>query len=104
MVSCCVVLLSPITVEALEEHEEHREKKRAEGFTDPDFAFLDARGGLVRGPNFMKRDWKPIVQAIGTPPTRIYNARHALATLLVSSGAPIKAIQGMLRYASPEIT
>jgi len=96
-----VVLLPPITVEALEEH---RDKMRAEGFTDPEFVFLDTRGGMVRGSNFMKRDWKPIVKAIGAPKTRIHDARHTVATLLVSSGAPIKAIQGMLGHASPEIT
>lgn len=98
-----VVLLPPITVEALEEH---RERMRAEGFAiiETPFVFVDTRGGFLRSSNVLRRDWRPLVKAIGAPTARIHDARHTVASLLVANGAPMKAIQGMLGHASPSIT
>lgn len=101
MASRRVVLLPPITVEALEEH---RERMRGEGFIDTPFVFVDSRGGFLRSSNVLRRDWRPLVKAVGAPTARIHDARHTVASLLVANGAPMRAIQGMLGHSSPSIT
>jgi integrase len=76
------------------------------GATD-DLLFKAPQGGPLRSANFRTRVWIPTVETItATHPElvglRVHDLRHTAASLAVSAGGNIKAVQRMLghKYAS----
>ncbi|HVE45335.1 MAG TPA: tyrosine-type recombinase/integrase [Acidimicrobiales bacterium] len=66
--------------------------------------FTSPRGGPLRYGNFLRNIWVPALRAAHLPATGVHILRHTCATLLISQGAPVKAIQAQLGHASPELT
>jgi integrase len=68
------------------------------------FVFEAPRGGPLRYSHFERRQWKPAVAAAGLGPLAIHELRHTAASLAISSGANVKAVQRMLGHASAAMT
>ena len=59
----------------------------------------------MRGSNFRVRVWAPAVKAAGLPPALTpHDLRHTAASLMIASGASIKAVQRQLGHASATMT
>jgi integrase len=66
-------------------------------FTSPD-------GHPLRSPNFLRRVWRPAVAECDLGDLVPHDLRHTAASLAISSGASVKAVQRMLGHASAQIT
>jgi integrase len=70
-----------------------------------DLVFTALRGGYLRSANFRRNVWVPALRAAGLDENlRIHDLRATAASLMVSSGASIKAIQRALGHASAKVT
>ena len=69
-----------------------------------DLVFTGANGGVLRNRN-ARRDWfNPAARAIAEPGLTPHELRHTAASLAVSAGANVKAVQRMLGHASAAMT
>ncbi|RSZ64404.1 site-specific integrase [Corynebacterium hylobatis] len=69
--------------------------------------FASGRGTPVSASNFRQRVWQPAVEDVdGLVPedVRIHDLRHTAASLAISAGANVKAVQAMLGHASAVMT
>src|ERR1700739_3599375 len=71
--------------------------------------FTDMRGGVIRNSNWRARVFQPAVQKCQTdddtfPSITPHDLRHTAASLAVSAGANVKAVQRMLGHAKASIT
>lgn len=66
--------------------------------------FTSPRGLALRTPNFARRVWRPAVAECGLADLRVHDLRHTAASLMISAGASIKAVQRSLGHASAAIT
>lgn len=69
-----------------------------------DLVFTAPRGGPVRLNNFRRRVFAPAAERIGKPDLVPHDLRDTAASLAISSGASIKAVQRMLGHASAKMT
>lgn len=69
-----------------------------------DLVFTAPRGGPLRSSNFRTNVWTPAVEAAGLAPLVIHDLRDTAASLAISAGASIKAVQRMLGHASAAMT
>ncbi|MBN9632169.1 MAG: tyrosine-type recombinase/integrase, partial [Actinobacteria bacterium] len=67
--------------------------------------FDDGHGGYQRTPTMVANSWwdRSLISA-GLPPMTIHDLRHTAASLAVSTGANVKAVQRMLGHASAAMT
>ncbi len=76
-----------------------------EGKDSDDLVFTAPGGGPLRHSNFTRRVWKPAVAAAGVPKDLVvHDLRDTAASLAISAGASIKAVQRMLGHASAAMT
>ena len=69
-----------------------------------DLLFTGTNGGVLRNRN-ARRDWfNAAARAIGEPGLTPHELRHTAASLAVSAGANVKAVQRMLGHASAAMT
>jgi integrase len=59
---------------------------------------------VLRSGNFRRRVFDPAVRAAGLEDLSPHDRRHTAASLLVASGANVKAVQRMLGHASAAMT
>ena len=74
------------------------------GKSDDELVFTAPRGGVLRSSNFRNKIWSPAVEASGLAPLIIHDLRDTAASLAISAGASIKAVQRMLGHASAAMT
>jgi integrase len=84
-------------------------KARAAGKSKWALLFVGQDGGVLRAGNFRNRFFNPAVQrAMAKDPTfprvSIHDLRHTVASLAVSAGANVKAVQRVLGHASAAMT
>jgi integrase len=74
--------------------------------SDPDaLAFPDSRGGPMRLHNVRRRWWRQAVANSGAPAgLNPHELRHSAASMAISAGASIKAVQKMLAHKSATLT
>jgi integrase len=66
--------------------------------------FTSPVGALLRGNNFRRRSFDRAAASIGLPGLTPHELRHTAASLAVSAGANVKAVQRMLGHASAAMT
>jgi integrase len=66
--------------------------------------FTSSAGQALRSPNFLRRVWKPAVADLGLGDLVPHDLRHTAASLAISAGASVKAVQRMLGHSSAQIT
>lgn len=88
----------------------HREEQRALwqadhlGQPEPPWVFTTRRGTWLAGDN-VRRTFKALLRAAGlAETTRIHDLRHAMATIWLSQGVPVKVVSERLGHASTAIT
>lgn len=74
-----------------------------------DLVFTDQRGGVLRNSNWRSRVFKPAVEACREVDDRFpsitpHDLRHTAASLAVSAGANVLAVQRMLGHAKASMT
>jgi site-specific recombinase XerD len=69
-----------------------------------DLAFSSPTGGVLRNRNARAIWFDQAAAAIGQPGLTPHELRHTAASLAVSAGANVKAVQRMLGHASTAIT
>jgi integrase len=69
-----------------------------------DFVFPAERGGVLRLRNWRRNVFDPATRAVGLDGVTPHDLRHTAASLAVSAGANVKAVQRMLGHASAAMT
>lgn len=69
-----------------------------------DLVFAAPEGGVLRNRNARRAWFDAAASAIGTPGLTPHELRHTAASLAVSAGANVKAVQRMLGHASAALT
>ena len=69
-----------------------------------DLMFTGARGGVLRNGNFRRDVFNPAAVKAGLDGLTPHELRHTAASLAISSGANVKAVQRMLGHASAAMT
>ncbi len=70
-----------------------------------DLVFTAPKGGPLRTTNFRRDVWKPACQTAGMPEgLLVHDLRDTAASLMIASGASIKAVQRALGHASAKMT
>ena len=75
-----------------------------EGKATDDLVFTSPEGGLLRLSNFRHKVFDPAAMEAGLDRLTVHELRHTAASLAVSSGASVKAVQTMLGHASAAMT
>jgi integrase len=74
------------------------------GRSAEELVFSSPQGAILRLNNFRRRSFDRAVAAIGLPWLTPHMLRHTAASLAVSAGANVKAVQQMLGHASAAMT
>jgi integrase len=69
-----------------------------------DLIFTSPEGQPLHTSNFHRRVWQPAITEIGLGDLVPHDLRHTAASLAISAGASVKAVQRMLGHASAQIT
>jgi integrase len=69
-----------------------------------DLVFTNSTGGMLDNTNFRRNVFSPAVCALGLEPFTPHDLRHTTASLAVSAGANVKAVQRLLGHASAAMT
>jgi integrase len=76
-----------------------------EGKPEGDLVFPGPDGGFLITPTIRQRSWfDRALESAGLPEMTIHDLRHTAASLAVSAGANVKAVQKMLGHASAAMT
>ena len=76
-----------------------------QGMASEALVFASQTGGALRNSNWRVRVWKPACEASGMPDgLRIHDLRHTAASLAVSAGGNVKAVQRMLGHSTATLT
>lgn len=66
--------------------------------------FTAPRGGPLRSSTWRRNVWLPATNKVGIDSLRVHDLRHTAASLMISSGASIKAVQRQLGHATATMT
>jgi integrase len=69
-----------------------------------DLVFTNSADKLLDNTNFRRNVYGPAVRALGLAPLTVHDLRHTTASLAVSAGANVKAIQRLLGHESAAVT
>ena len=82
-----------------------RLEKHIEGLAADDLVFTAPRGGPLRSSNFRRDVWAKACESSGMPEgLLVHDLRDTAASLAISAGAWIKAVQRMLGHSSAKMT
>jgi integrase len=74
------------------------------GKTPEDYVFTAEKGGVLRLRNWRRQVFDPAARAAGLAGVTPHDLRHTAASLAVSAGANVKAVQRLLGHASASMT
>ena len=74
------------------------------GLDRDELVFTSPKGLPLRTPNFQRRVWLPAVASCGLSDLVVHDLRNSAASLMVSAGASIKAVQRALGHSSAALT
>jgi integrase len=78
--------------------------RRCQGKAADDLVLTSPEGAVLRSGNFRRRFFDPAAASLGLPDLTPHDLRHTAASLLVASGAHVKAVQRVLGHASAAMT
>jgi integrase len=94
------VMLPPITVELLKQHQVRQQQEKLEAgefWQDHDLVFCTALGTPLN-PNKVLERFKTVLKKGGLPDIRFHDLRHSTATMLLSMGVHPKVVQELLGH------
>jgi integrase len=74
------------------------------GLSSTALVFPNSGGGMLDNTNFRRNVFSPAMRALGLEPFTPHDLRHTTASLAVSAGANVKAVQRLLGHASAAMT
>jgi len=77
---------------------------REGGSCGEDLVFRAKRGGPIRESHFVRRYFKPLLNAAQLPNIRLYDLRHTAATIALAAGISPKIVSEQLGHASVAFT
>jgi integrase len=101
------VRLTPRALEALRAHRTRQTSERlAAVYWEPtNLIFTTSTGGVVRPSTVTDDVFKALLERAGLPrSTRFHDLRHSVATILLSQGVNVVAVQRLLGHASAAMT
>jgi integrase len=99
----------PIPEECLAALKQHKARQAEEklllgqAYQDHGLVFCQANGKPIDPRNFL-RSFDRIIEQAGLPPSRVHDARHTFATLMLELGESPKTVQTMLGHSRVAIT
>jgi integrase len=100
--------LMPSTIRELRAHRKRQaEEKLATGslYVDRDLIFATATGSPLDESNLVKRHFKPALEKAGLPTSvRLYDLRHATASMLIAAGIPANVVSERLGHSRSSMT
>ena len=69
-----------------------------------ELVFTAPRGGPLRSSTWRRQVWVPATSEVGVEALRVHDLRHTAASLMISSGASIKAVQRQLGHSTATMT
>jgi integrase len=78
--------------------------RRCQGKGPDALVMTSPEGAVLRSGNFRRRVFDPAVTGAGLEDLSLHDLRHTAASLMVASGAHVKAVQRMLGHASAAMT
>ena len=79
-------------------------EKHVQGKGPDDLVFTNSARGMLDNTNFRRNIWNPAARSIGLDGFTPHDLRHTTASLAVSAGANVKALQRLLGHASASMT
>jgi integrase len=79
-------------------------QKYIQGKRPDDLVFTNSAGRMLDNTNFRRNIWNPAARSIGLDGFTPHDLRHTTASLAVSAGANVKALQRLLGHASASMT
>jgi integrase len=79
-------------------------EKHIQGKAPDDLVFTNSAGRMLDNTNFRRNIWNPAARSIGLEGFTPHDLRHTTASLAVSAGANVKALQRLLGHASASMT
>ena len=101
------VALGERAVRVLERHRKEQVLQRLQlgsAYKDASLVFANETGGLLSLQNISSRYYKPLLVQAGLPDLRLYDLRHAHATLLLAAGEHPKVVQERLGHSTIALT
>jgi len=101
-----LIALTPSTTLILQEHKEKQIAERLMLDTpvkDDDLVFSTIEGGPIR-PNTITRAWSILAKRCGLKATRLHDARHSHASLMLKQGTHPKVVQERLGHSTIAVT
>jgi integrase len=104
------VRLPAVAVEARRRHKLRQTEERLAleeaggGWSDSGLVFTSTVGTPLTRPNFVRRDYRPLLERAGLPYIRPHDLRHTAATLHLRQGVNIKVVSEMLGHSDVMIT
>jgi integrase len=71
---------------------------------DIGLVFPNEIGRPMVSQNLLRRWWYPLLESAGVPRIRFHDARHTMATIALSSGAPLSDVSRMLGHSRVSTT
>jgi integrase len=99
-----LLTLGPKLAAALRQYRWHMSQEReAMGWGDSDYIFTSPRNGGVCPPDTIYQAYRDIIKAAGVE-ARLHDCRHTAGTYLLTSGADLATVSGVLGHANPQVT
>ena len=98
--------LSPITTQVLREHWENTTTERlldGSVLSDNDLVFSRGDGSPIR-PNTITRAWSDLVKKCGISASRLHDARHSHASIMLKAGIHPRIVQERLGHSTIAVT
>ena len=100
------ITLPTLAGDALQRHRVTQAEERlaaGDSWNDEDYVFATPFGRPVDPGNF-HRSWHALLDRVGLDRRPLHEARHAAASLMLSSGVPLKAVQETLGHSTIRLT
>ncbi len=101
------IVIRPYVVSRLRTHRaKQMEEMLAIGpsWNHSDLIFTNTIGGHLTPQNFLRRDFKPMLEYAGLPDVNFHSLRHTAATLALNQGVSVVDVSAMLGHANSHIT
>lgn len=101
------VTLPESALSALTAHRTAQARERLKlgpDYQDLDLIFCTAKGTPLDIPGITRRHFRPLLEAAGLPPIRLYDLRHTCATLLLAANVHPKVVTERLGHSSVTLT
>ena len=96
-----LIQIPPIALEAVRAHQV---RMMREGLAGQALVFCDAKGGILRRQNVVRRFYNPALKRAEVPMVRFHELRHTAATLLLRNRVAVHSVSGQIGHSKASTT